>query len=52
MADLLVASNVILQGLEREYDRLLAEHDGLQRKVARLGGGGGGQQFAADKKSA
>jgi len=50
VADWWVAPLVILQGLEREYDRLLAEHDGLQRKLARLGGGG--QQFAADKKSA
>lgn len=46
----LAAVKAQAQGLEREYDRLLAEHDGLQRKLARLGGGG--QQFAADKKSA
>jgi hypothetical protein len=28
------------KGLEREYDRLLAEHDALQRNMARGGGGG------------
>jgi hypothetical protein len=39
----------ILQGLEREYDRLLSEHDALQKKLSRMGG----QPYsAADKKSA
>lgn len=27
------------KGLEREYDRLLAEHDEVQRRLARAGGG-------------
>lgn len=39
------------QGLTREYDRLLAEHDKLQRQLARAGGGGGGGGYS-DKKSA
>ena len=25
-----------MQGLENEYDRLLAEHDALQRRLARM----------------
>mmetsp|Transcript_64871 Transcript_64871/g.204900 ORF Transcript_64871/g.204900 Transcript_64871/m.204900 type:complete len:267 (+) Transcript_64871:148-948(+) len=29
------------QGLEKEYDRLLEENDGMRRKLARLEGGGG-----------
>jgi hypothetical protein len=38
----------VLQGLEREYDRLLAENDGLKRRLARFDAG----FSAADKKSA
>lgn len=39
----------VVQGLEREYDRLLAEHDALQKKLLRMGG----QPYSAgDKKSA
>jgi hypothetical protein len=37
-----------LQGLEREYDRLLSENDGLKRRLARFDVG----FSAADKKSA
>lgn len=37
-----------LQGLEREYDRLLAENDNLKRRLARVDG----QFSAGDKKSA
>lgn len=37
--------DVRLQGLESEYDRLLAENDNLKRKLARFDG-----QFAAGSK--
>ena len=31
-----VVACVMLQGLENEYDRLLAEHDALKRRLARV----------------
>ena len=39
------------QGLENEYDRLLASHDELQRRLSRLDQGASDRTFGSESKT-